>query len=705
MNIKTIPMYEVYQKIINLNLYHAFIKLVLQTSLDQNVTEEYEKIYAKQIWHPEIDVSNYFESYNLRYPGEVLERFEEKLGSDIQNVRALALALGHSRQLQTNTMFVGNQRNHFIKKIKQISNGDLYLQGAILLLETDASRQQAMLSDLSKTEYSRTEDALFVLSLFDNREAGYHTMHGQLSRLFGPDRSLSLCANCGVLEWLFSEFSQYIKLYKGKANLVLRTLSKLPYMYLKQESKEYSTLKAAGYSSEEIALANSLFMWADRIPDRLFSDGILGEKVAAECCQVLLNRPENLQECFYEYIGWLLKRYSQFTIKYQGFQNIWRAIEGNLSPSAPNTIVWMQKNIRENFSYRFDVFDPKYDILTTQLEHDIYAELFTDQMLRSLGEHPLRDWLQRFYQLTGTDYSEYFNNWHCNGINAFALLVEKKEINLWRFFEDHRTDDSRSLSIRMLQQYAMTISSWKCFQFVQKLLSRYTFRQLQHFFEKYFYFHDCFLKRNYGYYKQSYTIQIARPFLSIEQQRQLFEWVSTSVFQTEPEKYQEFIRCALNSPEVQRLYDKPLLASVLKKLLTTYNLGEYDKLELKRKLYSKEELEAEEKATAEKAAQETQLKRQQAFQKNKEELEQRYDGTLKSLASYIKYLYLGREKQDALSLIYNKILEKHLGCAEKLPTEELASFFILCSELIEYKPVSEQEILTLVKNVIGGMVA
>ena len=42
------------------------------------------------------NVSSYFEAYSLRYPGEVLERFEEKLGPDIRILRALALALGLS---------------------------------------------------------------------------------------------------------------------------------------------------------------------------------------------------------------------------------------------------------------------------------------------------------------------------------------------------------------------------------------------------------------------------------------------------------------------------------------------------------------------------------------------------------------------------------------------------------------------------------
>ena len=49
---------------------------------------------------------------------------------------------------------------------------------------------------------------------------------------------------------------------------------------------------------------------------------------------------------------------------------------------------------------------------------------------------------------------------------------------------------------------------------------------------------------------------ISRPFLSAEQHRQLYDWVERSVFQTEPEKYEDFVLSALKAPEIQRLYDK-----------------------------------------------------------------------------------------------------------------------------------------------------
>lgn len=110
MHIDRIPVYRVYQRAIDLELYHAFAELVVQTSQDDTARRTYRQTRAMQIWQVETDVSGYFEPYHLRYPGEVLERFEEKLGNDVRVLRALALALGNTCAIQSDNMFVGNQR-------------------------------------------------------------------------------------------------------------------------------------------------------------------------------------------------------------------------------------------------------------------------------------------------------------------------------------------------------------------------------------------------------------------------------------------------------------------------------------------------------------------------------------------------------------------------------------------------------------------
>lgn len=706
MNQETIPAYSAYQKVIDLTLYHAFAELVVQTAQGDEARILYRQLKARQIWQNEQKVLGYFEPFSLRYPGEVLERFEEKLGTDIRILRALALALGYTRRCQADTMFVGNQRNDFIQKLRRTAGADVYLQGALYLLETDVSQRRARLDELAAREYAGTEEALFVLSLFDDTEAGYRIMRPQLARLFGAGRTISLGWDFGVLEWFIRLYAEEAKRYRGKNDLVLRTLMKLPYMNMKPDSREFSILHTAGYSMEEITMANSLAVWADRIPDRLSAKGIAAEKIAAACVRMLLNGPDGQPEEIYAYIGWLLLFYQKFSVKYEGYQDLWEAVKPGLEPTAPRTILWMNQKIGRPFAYRFDAFDQQYDILAAELSKESYIELFTEQMLRSRKAIPLRRWLMRYQELTGADYTEYFTKRHWHTLRSFALLVERKEIDLWQFFEQHKGDGTRAHPLELLQEYALNISSWRCFRFAQKLFRQYTFSQLRGIFGNGFYFHKAFIREEGGYYsRKSYRLSMARPFLTAEQHREIYDWIDASIFQTEPENYDSFILCALKAPEVQRLYGKPLLADVLRQLLARDACSGYEARQLKERLYSKEELEVDRKAAAEQEAQEEERRQQKEALERQEKLAQYYDGSAQSLVRFMNGQHYREAKKAALDMVYEKLLEWPAGCGQVLTAEEMQNFFELCGSLVMYEPRPREEILTMVQTIVGGKAA
>ena len=145
MNNSIIPNYACYEEKINLELYDAFVGLVVGCCKDTHMAAWFQNYRRQLIWQ-EINTSDYFDQYQLRYPGEVLERFGEKIGSDLRNLRALALALGYTVPLQSSEMFIGKQRIAFIQKVRQKAVGDPYLQGALCLLEISEATRQNRLS-------------------------------------------------------------------------------------------------------------------------------------------------------------------------------------------------------------------------------------------------------------------------------------------------------------------------------------------------------------------------------------------------------------------------------------------------------------------------------------------------------------------------------------------------------------------------------
>src|SRR5699024_10168599 len=153
-------------------------------------------------------------------------------------------------------------------------------------------------------------------------------------------------------------------------------------------------------------------------------------------------------------------------------------------------------------------------------------------------------------------------------------------------------------------------------------------------------------------------------FLTAEQHRQLYDWIDASLFQTEPEYYDSFVLCALKAPVIQRIYDKPLLASVLRQLLTHDACGGYEVNQLKERFYSKEEMEADRKATAEQEEQEKERQWQQQVMKCQEKLASCYNVSAESLIQFIHGYHFGGIRKAELGMVYDKLLEWPEGCAQ-----------------------------------------
>lgn len=192
-----------YQNNINLELFSIVLYLAAVTSEDEEAMEKYRISKNNIIWsnYRTLDTS-LLEKRGLRYIGEILERYEEHFGAGKENMRAIALALGYAAPFLTSGMFIGNQKSDFLKKIQRESAEDVYLQAALYLLEPSEEKHNEMLAKLSQTIYQKTEEAMFILSLYEDLVQGFEVMRPQLVRLWGKERSISLVDNIRILEWL-----------------------------------------------------------------------------------------------------------------------------------------------------------------------------------------------------------------------------------------------------------------------------------------------------------------------------------------------------------------------------------------------------------------------------------------------------------------------------------------------------------------------
>ena len=705
--------FAAYQDKINLELFDAILLMAATTSEDEDAMPKYRAIKRGLVWESrKNEDSNLLEKNGLRYIGEVLERYEVHFGAGKETMRAVALALGYAAPFLTDGMFIGNQKNDFLRKVIKESSDDLYLQAALCLLELDVEKYRSKLAELSKATFTKTEDAIFVLSLYDNSAQGFEVMFPQLVKLWGSERSISLIKNIGILEWLIVRYENVILKCKKRDNTILRTLMKFPYKFIKEGTTEFSTLSKAGYSREEIIYANSVVLWNGGIHKRLRYDGITAEKIAAKFCVTWLNHENEPDPEIIDYIGWLLSKYKVFQIKYQDNEGIWEAIRERVNPRHPKIVLWMVQNLEkgERFPYSFDVFDERWEMLAQELEFNQYQTVFSKQMLnmeKQTAEN-IQGMLNRFEELTGQNYLDTFSSYeNYYSSECFALLVERKVINLWDFFQNGLLSPSNIKNdmpeFYYLRNYISGIRTREAFDFMNQVLSQYTVVELSGILRRDFRLHSgIYEEAHYGFHRDEAKLDFRRTFLTTEEERQLFEWIDGSVFRMQPKDYVSFVKTALSSEHVRELYDAEELKEILKELLKEGKIQNYEAKPLKEIYFTEEERQVEKMAAE---AAEKEKKRQdkiQRLEKKRAALKEKFDGSFASILEYLKLYFWSNDQKEALSLIYDVLKDTVEKIPRPVSMSDMSCFLKICSKITKEEAMPWEKLYPLIITMVEG---
>ena len=206
--------YKAYEKLINIELFNEIIAFISNTRTGKGTNNILYEIENKCIWNKRVACQSFQEKYKFQYFGELLERYEEKIGTNIEDIRAITLALAYSKELITQQMIIGNQEINFIKNIEKMAKNDIYLKAALYLY--DNKKYYGMLQELKIIKYERTEDLIFVLSIFEDFNEGYEIFKEQLKELIGNNNTLSIFDNVGIYEWLIRKLYPVINKNRKK---------------------------------------------------------------------------------------------------------------------------------------------------------------------------------------------------------------------------------------------------------------------------------------------------------------------------------------------------------------------------------------------------------------------------------------------------------------------------------------------------------
>lgn len=133
-----------YQEKINIPLLNDIVGFVLDTA--EATQTQRAALYRRcpLLYNQE---NQFQEKYQFLYLGELLERYEERFGMSRQDLRSISLALGFIKDFASDEMFVGNQKENFLRKVQQYADSDLYLSAALYLLGEGQSGATEVVED------------------------------------------------------------------------------------------------------------------------------------------------------------------------------------------------------------------------------------------------------------------------------------------------------------------------------------------------------------------------------------------------------------------------------------------------------------------------------------------------------------------------------------------------------------------------------
>jgi len=687
--------FEAFEQTVNISLFNDIIDFVLLVA-DMQLSEKNEmrkELSNQIIWYSETGETGFQEKYGFRYFGELLERYEERFGSYERDLHAIALALAYSQPMLSANMFVGLQQKDFVKKVRERAGDDIYLNGALYLIDMAKKGQCTWLTEREVKPFDKTEELLFFLSLYPQIETGYTQMKTELTRLLGTERTIPVIHNIGLYCWLIQRLHAIVKADRKKDAALFKALAALPASFVKEDSPQHKTLLSAGYTPLDIIYANYVIPLYAYVPNRIDPHGVVTEKIAVALCKAFIGAPEPHAEDTYGLLHTTLSRFETFPIKCNGFEKIISAIEVDTKCECPQTFIKLSKMVKHSKLFAFDILDSKWDILAAELSEARYRDFFDHQILHdyrmgTLPEGGIKVRADVYERLTGTSYIQTFDDERSYRPDEFSMLVKSKTVALQDLFEMCLWKSYGENMAGNIWRFIEGIQNWESFEFFRWLFSQYEQEKISEILGSYSSkFNDELYegRKEHSYWNRTRkAISVQRDFLTPEENRLVLDWLDTWVYLYETSKYIDFVICVLTDEFASSLFSQEELRTLYIMILENKPsaLDSNETQSLKEKFLTEAELQAEAEAKKAKELEQARLHKENQTKAIHAKFEELFDGTHKSVVKFLdgyRFSYRDGEQQAAHQLVsdsFDRILEQTGTALEK---EELSCFFKVCS--------------------------
>lgn len=633
------------------------------------------------------------EKYNFLYLGELLERYEERFGMPLPDLRAIALALGFTNGLLTKEMFVGSQKRDFVEKIKKQADKDIYLTGALYLLGEDApGHERALLG----TEYTATEELIFAMSIFHpDFQSHFQHFKQQLLRLLGKGRTIPVIGNLLLFSWFIREAGPLIKTLRTKDAALFRALCSLQKSFVRPGCHQHDVLLAEGYTTLEIAYANVLAVRSQIFDGEISGLSVVAEKIVVELFRNAIPREEPFPPEVYDQFTLLFRQFEKFHIKCHGAYSLMETLEEQVVIGNPQTFMWLSSLAAlSNPIFRcFDILEPKWDSLVA-LGPEKYEDLFWLSLHEGMASEEIKQRVARYDALTGASYvkaccKEYFHR-------SFRLLVDKEVIDLWEFFCSNLDEVGQAKDPQVMECIGTYLekkfSVWS-FRFYERFIAEYGIQEIERFFSgnraRIF---SPLVEKRYGYGKTDLLLTLHRDFLSEEEHRKVLGWLQEYYFMEQPASYMMLVKAVLSDRFAPTLLTAEEQRALFLLLMEQGRLDSGERNALKRRYSTPEELQAEADAETRKRQEQEQKWEADRVRMVQESYAQCREG-FKSVYRFLDgYRYDGKNRLTACEMVSVGLDKRLKDAAYTLDCQELGWFLKICGVLSAHKSIKLEEV-------------
>lgn len=570
---------EILKEKIDANIFQDMKQLIFTVLKQNNKRSKFKELEDKRFLFVDKEQREERE-YIFLYPGEMLERYQEKLGNTIEIRRALAFALSASAPFLEPEMFVENQYQNFLKQLEREAKTDIYLAGAMYFLEKSEQKKQLYYEFVKNYSYTDAAECMGILFLFKGIEEIWEILREKVSIIFDRKSEMDIFQNNEMYIWFFRAYEKQIKGERKKLFTNLKLLGKLQYIHAKEDSDIFRRLEEIGYQKAEILYLNLRMIQAGIYDGVETVSQITWERAAEHFCIFFCNQRKEFPEDIYRLCQELIQIHHSYEIKIGGHYGILESMKNQVvvrNIKVYELLYPYKRDQQTNQEWFFIPLDKAQaeKILLLIGKNDFDKRVRETLQMLCLKQQEVQTYLKIYQELTHVDYIQ-------------QMLEEETYLNDKTFemlSELHLLDPKRMIRELLAEGEGKLIEEWEekrkfdyIFSYIRKMDTDLKFQTAKILLENRsieelkkdgmsFFLWECVGIQEYHWRGTYDKMSFVKLGLSPCQELQLFFWVERSIYLFCPEKYFEFLLAVLGEEKNHIWFPKEHAKKYWEKLL------------------------------------------------------------------------------------------------------------------------------------------